>query len=152
MSRLATHLTVNNIIQSLWFGWIVPTVRLDAPLSGRVVPGETLPCSSVGVEIQSYWSEKRKRWRRGKNLGQPLLDKPLQSNSFETAINRLLQAPAQNLTLSSFHPSICPSFSLLLLRHRNKKPPDFFVLVGTKMHLVIFKGAPISQLTQWHSS
>lgn len=71
MSRLATHLTVNNIIQSLWFGWIAPTVRLDAPLSGRAAPGETLPCSSVGVENQGYWSEKREggEGREGRKEG-----------------------------------------------------------------------------------
>lgn len=150
MSRLATHLTVNNIIQSLWFGWIVPTLRLDAPLSSRVVPGETPTCSSVGVEIQSYWSEKREGVRKGKNLGQPLLDKPLQSNSPRTAINRFLQLSAQNLTFSSFLPFIRPSFLPQLLQPRNKAF-TFFISVATKIHSIIFKDASIPQLTRWRS-
>lgn len=151
MSRLATHLTVNNIIQSLWFGWIVPTVRLDAPLSGRVAPGETLPCSSVGVEIQSYWSEKREGGGKGKNLGQPLLDKPLQSNSPGTAINRLLLVSAQNLTFflsirSSVRPSYCSCCDLEI------KPPDFFFIVAvTKINFILFEDTQIPQLTRWQS-
>lgn len=94
---------------------------------------------------------KGKEGGREKNLGQPLLDKPLQSNSPGTAINRLLLVSAQNLTFflsirSSVRPSYCSCCDLEI------KPPDFFFIVAvTKINFILFKDTQIPQLTRWQS-
>lgn len=74
-------------------------VRLDASLSACSATREMLRCS-VGVGMQGYWSEKKKKEKK-ENLGQPLLDKPLQTTSPGAAINRLLQVSAQKLPSQS---------------------------------------------------